>query len=54
MRRYLSFILVIILFLSCSGCFWRGDHDRRGYDDRDHRSHDGYRHDDRRSHDGYR
>lgn len=62
MRKHVSFILTIILLITCSGCFWDrgrggyGEHDREGYgegdrgghDDRDRGGHDGDRHDDRR------
>ena len=35
MSRPVSLILAIILLITCSGCFWGLEHDRRGYDDRD-------------------
>jgi hypothetical protein len=44
-------ILDFFLLITCSGCFWGWEHDRRGYDDGDH---DGYRHDDRRDLDDHR
>ena len=39
MRRALSLILASMLLLACSGCIW-WDHDRGGYDERDHRGYD--------------
>lgn len=51
MKRPLSLILAVILLITCSGCLWGWEYDRRGYDDRDRGDRDGYRHDDR---DGYR
>jgi hypothetical protein len=54
MKRPVSLILVVIMLITCSGCFW-GWHDDRGrYDHRDRSGHDGDRHDDRRDHDGGR
>jgi hypothetical protein len=34
MRKLLSLILVVILLITCSGCFWGWGHDQRGYEDR--------------------
>jgi len=33
MTRILSLILAIIMIIICSGCYWGGDHERRGNDD---------------------
>jgi len=52
MRRYVGLILSIILIITSSGCFWV--HDRRGYDDRDHRGHDRDGHGDHRGYDDHR
>jgi len=70
MKRPVSLILAIILLITCSGCFWGWEHDRRGYDDRDRGGygehdrggsddrdpggHDGDRHDDSRDLDDHR
>jgi hypothetical protein len=54
MRRPLSLILAVILLITCSGCFWGWEHDRRGYDDRGRGDREGYRHDDRRGPDDHR
>jgi hypothetical protein len=55
MKRPVSLILAVILLITCSGCFWGWEHDRRGYDDRDRGGHDdGDRHDDRRDFDDHR
>jgi len=55
MRKPFSLILAVILLITCSGCFWGWEHDRRGYDDRDRGGHDdGDRHDDRRDFDDHR
>ena len=35
MRKPVSLILVIILLIACSGCFWKVEHDQRGYEGRD-------------------
>ena len=56
MRRSVSLILAIILLITCSGCFWGWEHDRRGYDDRDRggygdRDRGGYGDQDRGGHD---
>ena len=67
MRSPLTFILTVMLFITCSGCFWRVEHEQRGYEDRgsggygdqdrgehgdrDRGGNDGDRHDDRRDND---
>ncbi len=35
MRGHLSLIFAFILIITCSGCIWGWDPDRRGYYDRD-------------------
>lgn len=47
MRRPVSLILAIILFIACSGCFWEdrgrggyGEHDRGGHGEQDRGGHD--------------
>ena len=49
MKRPVSLIFAIILFIACSGCFWhrgygdrggQGEHDRGGYENQDRRDHD--------------
>jgi hypothetical protein len=34
MRSPLSFILAVILLITCSGCFWSVEDEQRGYEDR--------------------
>jgi hypothetical protein len=49
-NRHLSLILAVILLITCSGCIWGWEHDRRGYDDRD-RGERGYQDRERGEHD---
>ena len=39
MRRHLGLILAVILLITCYGCFWGVENDRRGYDNRERGEH---------------
>jgi hypothetical protein len=51
MRSPLSFILTVMLLITCSGCFWSVEHEQRGYEDR---GRGGYGDQDRGGHDDHR
>ncbi len=48
MKKHVSLILVIIMLLACSGCFWGWDNGRGGHDQGRYRGQDRGDHSDHR------